>query len=105
MNEGLLPLGIATLGAACICLFVSARPWPASPEGKPISAGAYVVDIAQGHIPAASVSPKTVDPSTGQSQQDRQITEIQNGLSAALLIWLATKVASGIAGILSRFIP
>ena len=96
MNEGLLPLGIATLGAACLCVFVAARPWPASPEGKPISAGAYVVDLAKGNVPAASISPKA------SGQQAQQNTEIQNGLSAALLVWLVSKLAAQLSAI---FVP
>ena len=97
MNDSLLPLGILLLGAAGVMAFVAFRPWPASPEGSPISAGAYAVEILQGKPPAASVSKKE------SGQQAATIAEIENGLAAFLLIWFVSKLASGLTGMLSAF--
>ena len=97
MNDSLLPLGILLLGVAGIAGFIALRPWPASPESKPISAGAYVVEILQGKPPAASISPKE------SGQQASTIAEIENGLAAFLLIWFVSKLASGLTGMLSAF--
>lgn len=97
MNDSLLPLGILLLGVAGIAGFIAFRPWPASPESKPISAGAYVVEILQGHPPAASVSRKE------SGQQASTISEIENGLMALIVIWFVSKLASGLTGILSFF--
>lgn len=97
MNDSLLPLGILLLGAAGIAGFIAARPWPASPESKPISAGAYVVEILQGQPPPASVSQKA------SGQRDATIAEIENGLAALILIWFVSKMASGLTGMLAFF--
>jgi hypothetical protein len=97
MNDSLLPLGILLLGAAAIAGFIAMRPWPASPEGNPISAGAYAVEILRGSPPAASVSRKA------SGQQATDIAEIENGLLAFLLIWFVSKLASSFTGILSFF--
>jgi len=97
MNDSLLPLGILTLGVAGIAGFIAFRPWPASPEGKPISSGAYAVEILQGQPPAATVSRKD------SGQQATTIAEIENGLMAFTLIWFASKLASGLTGILGAF--
>ena len=97
MNDSLLPLGILLLGIAGIAGFIAFRPWPASPESKPISAGAYVVEILQGQPPAASISPKE------SGQQASTIAEIENGLAALLVIWFVSKLASGLTGILGAF--
>ena len=97
MNDSLLPLGILLLGAAGIAAFIAFRPWPASPEGNPISSGAYAVEILQGKPPPASVSRKA------SGQQAATVAEIENGLFAALAIWFAAKLASGLTGILGAF--
>ena len=97
MNDSLLPLGILLLGVAGIAGFIALRPWPASPESAPISAGAYVVEILQGQPPAASISKKA------SGQQAATIAEIENGLAAFLLIWFVSKLASGLTGMLSAF--
>jgi hypothetical protein len=83
-NDSLLPLAILLLGVAAIAGFIAFRPWPATAGSKPIKAGSYVVEILQGHPPAASTPP----------DRAQQITEIENGLTAVLLIWAVTKVAS-----------
>jgi hypothetical protein len=80
VNDSLLPLGILLLGVAGIAGFIALRPWPASPESTPISAGAYVVEILQGQPPAASVSKKE------SGKQASTIAEIENGLAALMLI-------------------
>ena len=95
MNDSLLPLGILLLGIAGIAGFIAFRPWPASPESKPISAGAYVVEILQGQPPAASISKKA------SGQQAATIAEIENGLMGFLLIFIVSKIVSGATGFLS----
>ena len=97
MNDSLLPLGILLLGLAGIAAFIALRPWPASPEGSPISAGAYAVEILQGKPPAASLSRKE------SGQQAATIAEIENGLFALILIWFVSKLVNGITGILAFF--
>lgn len=97
MNDSMLPLGILLIGVAAAAAFIAIRPWPASPEGNPISAGAYTVEILQGNPPPASVSPKV------SGVQQARIAEIENGLFAAVAIWAAVKVASGISSILGFF--
>ena len=97
MNDSLLPLGILLLGAAGVMAFVAFRPWPASPEGSPISAGAYAVEILQGKPPAASVSKKE------SGQQAATIAEIENGLKGFLLIFIVSKIVSGATGLLAAF--
>ena len=83
-SDSLLPLGILLLGVAAVAGFVAFRPWPASPSSTPVKAGSYVIEILQGHPPAASTPP----------DRQAQITEIENGLTAVLLIWAVSKVAS-----------
>jgi hypothetical protein len=97
VNDSLLPLGILLIGVAGIAGFIAFRPWPASPESTPISTGAYVVEILQGHPPAASESRKA------SGQQATTIAEIENGLMALLVIWFVSKLASRFTGILSFF--
>ena len=97
MNDSLLPLGIFLLGAAGLAAFIAFRPWPASPESSPISAGAYVVEILQGQPPAASLSRKE------SGQQASTVAEIENGLAALMLIWFVSKLANGLTGILGVF--
>ena len=97
MNDSLLPLGILVLGVAGLAAFIALRPWPASPDSKPISAGAYVVEILQGQPPPASLSRKE------SGQQASTIAEIENGLAAFLLIWFVSKLASGLTGLLGAF--
>lgn len=97
MGEGMLPLGILLLGMAALAGFIAMRPWPVTPSSKPIKPGAYVVEILQGQPPAASLSAKE------SGQQDKQISEIENGLTALLLIWAISKVAGGISSILGVF--
>ena len=97
MNDSLLPLGILLLGVAGVAGFIALRPWPASPEGAPISAGAYAVEILQGSPPAASVSRKE------SGQQASTIAEIENGLAALMVIWFVSKLASGLTGLLGAF--
>lgn len=97
MNDSLLPLGILLLGVAGIAGFIALRPWPASPEGTPISSGAYAVEILQGNPPAASESRKE------SGQQEATIAAIENGLMALTLIWFVSKLASGLTGILGYF--
>jgi len=89
-DDTLLPLGILILGAVAIMAFIAMRPWPVTSSSKPIKPGAYVVEILQGHPPAAS---EPVD-------RQGQITEIENGLTALVLIWAAAKVASGATSVL-----
>lgn len=97
MNDSLLPLGILLLGGAGVLAFIALRPWPASPEGKPISSGAYAVEILKGEPPPASISRKD------SGQKDATIAEIENGLLALLIIWFVSKLASGLTGILAFF--
>lgn len=93
-DETMLPLGILLLGAVAIMAFIAARPWPVTPSSKPIKPGAYVIEILQGQPPAASAP---VD-------RQGQISEIENGLTAVLLIWAASKVASGVSGIVGSIL-
>ena len=84
MNDSNLPLGLLLLGGGAILAFVAFRPWPVTPEGTPIQPGSYVVEILQGTPPAASLSPKE------SGQQAKQISAIENGLFALIIVW-ATK--------------
>ena len=97
MDGTMLPLAILLLGIGALASFIAFRPWPASPESKPISAGAYVVEVLQGNPPAASISPKE------SGAQEKQINEIENGLTALLLIWAASKAAGFISSIIGAF--
>ena len=97
MNDSMLPLGILLLGVSAILGFVALRPWPSTPSGQPIKPGAYVVEILEGYPPAASLSKKE------SGQQAAQVADIQNGLTAVILLYIATKLASGIASIVSFF--
>ena len=83
-HDNLLPLAILLLGVAAICGFIAFRPWPATPSSAPVKPGSYVIEILQGHPPAAS------EPADRQGQ----ISEIEKGLTAVLLIWAVSKVAS-----------
>ena len=83
-NDNLLPLAILLLGVTAIAGFIAFRPWPATPGSTPVKAGSYVIEILQGNPPAASTPP----------DRQGQITEIENGLTAVLLIWAVSKVAS-----------
>lgn len=89
-NDNLLPLAILLLGVAAVAGFIAFRPWPATPESTPIKSGSYVIEILQGHPPAASTPP----------DRQQQISEIQNGLTAVLLIWAVSKVAGSVTSIL-----
>ena len=95
MSEGNLSLGILLLGIAGMAAFIAMRPWPASPEGRPISTGAYVVEILQGAPPPASLN----DPSI----KENRISEIENGLMAVVLIWMVSRIITGIFSILGWF--
>jgi len=98
MAEGdtLLPLGILTLGAAALAGFIAFRlgPWPVSPSGGSLSSGAYVIEILEGQPPAASLSKKA------SGQQAAHVSDIENGIFALILIWLASKLASGLSNAL-----
>lgn len=89
-DSAMLPLGLLVLGFAAIASFIALRPWPVTPSSTPLKPGAYVVEILQGSPPAASLP------------QDRtsQITEIQNGLMALILIYAVSKAASGLTAAL-----
>lgn len=89
-NNAMLPIGMLLLGGAAITAFIAFRPWPATPENKPIKPGAYVVEVLQGRPPAASVP----------QDKSSQITEIQNGLMALILVYAVSKIAGGITGVL-----
>lgn len=89
----MLPLGILLIGVMAVMAFIAVRPWPATPSGQAIKPGAYVIEILQGHPPAASV------PADKQSQ----ITEIENGLMAAVIIWFISKLATGVSSLLALF--
>ena len=94
MNDTLLPLGILTLGAAALAGFIAFRPWPVSPSGGSLSSGAYVIEILEGQPPAASLSKKA------SGQQAAHVSDIENGIFALILIWLASKLASGLSNAL-----
>ena len=83
-NDSLLPLAILLMGVAAVAGFVAFRPWPATASSTPVKPGSYVIEILQGHPPAASTPP----------DRQGQITQIENGLTAVLLIWAVSKMAS-----------
>jgi hypothetical protein len=85
-DNTLLPLGILLLGVSAMAGFMAFRPWP-MPDGSPIEPGAYAVEILQGNPPAASNPP------------DRQadISVIEGGIMALIIIWAAGKIAGIIA--------
>lgn len=97
MENSMLPLGVLLLGVSGVLGFIALRPWPATPSGEAIKPGAYVVEILEGQPPAASLSKKA------SGQQASHVTEIQNGLTAAILLVVASKLASGITSIVGFF--
>lgn len=96
-NNAMLPMGILLLGVAMVALFIGFRPWPVTQSGNPIGPGAYVIEILEGQPPAASLSKKA------SGKQAAQISDIQNGLTAVILLYIATKLASGITSIIGFF--
>lgn len=86
----MLPLAILFLGIAGIAFFMAARPWPMPQADKPVKPGAYLIQILQGNPPAASNPP----------DRAAEVTTIQAGLAAALAVWVASKLAGMITGIL-----
>lgn len=86
-DGGNLPLAILCLGGAAVAGFMAARPWPQA-SGKPIKAGAYVVDVLKGQPP----------PAGPQAFSDAEVNLTETGLVTLVAIWAASKVASGIQG-------
>lgn len=81
-----LPLAVLLFALSALSAFMTLRQWP-QPGGKPITPGAYAVDIIEGKPPAAGAAPVS----------DEHAIEV--GLVAILALWGASKAAQGLSGI------
>jgi hypothetical protein len=81
-----LPLAVFLFALSAMAAFMTLRQWP-TPGGKPITPGAYAVDIVEGKPPSAGAAPAS------------DVTAIEVGLGAILALWGASKVAQGLSGV------
>jgi hypothetical protein len=80
-----LPLAVLLFALSALAAFMTLRQWP-QPGGKPITPGAYAVDIVEGKAPTAGQAPGS----------DEKAIEV--GLAAILGLWGASKAAQGLSG-------
>jgi Lysozyme like domain len=81
-----LPLAVLLFALSALAAFMTLRQWP-QPGGKPITPGAYAVDVLEGKAPTAGTAPASDAPA------------IEVGLGAILALWGASKAAQGLSGL------